>query len=310
MHAIKGILVVILCAISSILMAQERCSSLDSLYQSWHEDGWTDLSVVEKSLMSISQDSLKDDSSKILFRFLGSCYLYQKQDLGDTCREGFEVFLHDRMDQGIYDYSYLEAAVMLGDCYYAANDMFQAETVYRNGILRCQDILDSCYLGHIIYGKLLNTYIEQGDSAMMSVMHEQIQKSYIKYYSLVHPELAKDSLGLSLSDKYDLLNVSLDISTGVLGDKKKMCEALVSIGNLLMDVENYNEAIYENSLALKFCDNDTRFAILYNIGFCFAMDEEWSSALEYLNKAAEEEKRIIGSIDKNILDLIKLCKKK
>lgn len=40
------------------------------------------------------------------------------------------------------------------------------------------------------------------------------------------------------------------------------------------------------------------------------MDEEWSSALEYLNKAAEEEKRIIGSIDKNILDLIKLCKKK
>lgn len=214
------------------------------------------------------------------------------------------------MDQGIYDYSYLEAAVMLGDCYYAANDMFQAETVYRNGILRCQDILDSCYLGHIIYGKLLNTYIEQGDSAMMSVMHEQIQKSYIKYYSLVHPELAKDSLGLSLSDKYDLLNVSLDISTGVLGDKKKMCEALVSIGNLLMDVENYNEAIYENSLALKFCDNDTRFVILYNIGFCFAMDEEWSSALEYLNKAAEEEKRIIGSIDKNILDLIKLCKKK
>lgn len=107
MHAIKGILVVILCAISSILMAQERCSSLDSLYQSWHEDGWTDLSVVEKSLMSISQDSLKNDSSKILFRFLGSCYLYQKQDLGDTCREGFEVFLHDRMDQGIYDYSYL-----------------------------------------------------------------------------------------------------------------------------------------------------------------------------------------------------------
>ena len=40
------------------------------------------------------------------------------------------------------------------------------------------------------------------------------------------------------------------------------------------------------------------------------MDEEWSSALEYLNKAAEEGKRIIGSIDKNILDLIKLCKKK
>lgn len=77
-----------------------------------------------------------------------------------------------------------------------------------------------------------------------------------------------------------------------------------------MDVENYNEAIYENSLALKFCDNDTRFAVLYNIGFCFTMEEEWSSALEYLNKAAEEEKRIIGSIDKNILDLIKLCKKK
>lgn len=53
---------------------------------------------------------------------------------------------------------------------------------------------------------------------MTPVMHEQIQKSYIKYYSLVHPELAKDSLGLSLSDKYDLLKVSLNISTGVLGD--------------------------------------------------------------------------------------------
>ena len=102
MHSIKGILVVILCAISSILMAQERCFSLDSLYQSWHEDGWTDLSLVERSLMNISQDSLKDDSSKILFRFLGSCYLYQKQDLGGTCREGFESFLHDRMNHGIY----------------------------------------------------------------------------------------------------------------------------------------------------------------------------------------------------------------
>ena len=53
MHTIKGILAVILCAISSILMAQERCRSLDTLYKSWYEDGWTDLSVVEKSLMSI-----------------------------------------------------------------------------------------------------------------------------------------------------------------------------------------------------------------------------------------------------------------
>ena len=46
------------------------------------------------------------------------------------------------------------------------------------------------------------------------------------------------------------------------------------------------------------------------MGVCVAMDEEWSSAVECLNRAEEEEKRIIGSIDKNILDLIKLCKKK